>query len=173
MTEASEAVSVYRYPLSNLIPDYLRSAAGVGLLGVPAIYSVGTHWIVTAIMGGLVALFGTFGASTAIRQFSVLLVDQHGMRLKGPRPVALPWADIAEIDLRFFSTRRDRANGWFQLKVRGRGGQIKADSNLEDFDGLLRELAIAIARHDLPVSAIGRENFASAGYAVPVLADSD
>jgi hypothetical protein len=171
MTEASEDVSTYRYPVNKLVPDYIRSVAGLGVLGVPAVYSIGTHWIITSIMGGLILLFGTFGVSTAIRQFSIVLLDRHGLRVKGPRPAELLWSDVTNIDLRFFSTRRDRVGGWFQLKVRGGRNLIKIDSNLDDFDGLLQQVAAAIARHDLPVSPIGRENFSAAGFDVPAVAE--
>lgn len=168
MTKPSENLTVYRYPLRNLVPDYIRAAIGVGLLAVPFFYSFNAHWFVTLLLGGLLFLFVSFGVSTAIRQFSVLLADEHGLRLQGPRPVALPWNQISEVDLRYFSTRRDKGAGWYQLKVTGQGGRLKADSNLQDFDRLLQFLATAVTRHDLPVSPIGRENFMAAGYPVAV-----
>ncbi len=166
MTETSENLTVYRYPLGSLVPDYLRSALGVGLLVVPFTYSFGAHWFVTIMLGGMLALFGSFGVSTAIRQYSVVLVDEHGLRQQGPKAVGLPWNEITEVDLRYFSTRRDKDKGWYQLKVTGPGGQLKADSNLEDFDGLLHHVATAVTRHDLPLSPIARENFMASGYSL-------
>jgi hypothetical protein len=155
---------LYRYPTSNLWPDYARAALGVGLLVVPFIYSIGAHWLVTLVLGALLALFASFGLSTALRNFSVVLADRHGLRLQGPRPVSMPWNEVSDVDLRYFSTRRERDKGWFQLKVTGRGGKIKADSNLDDFNGLLRHVAAAVSRHDLPIRPIARENFAAAGF---------
>ncbi len=171
MDEASDNLTIFRYPLGNLIPDYVRAVLGFGLLLVPFVYSFGAHWLISLLLAGLLALFGSFGVTTAMRQFSTVLADEHGLRLQGPRPVALPWAEISEVDLRYFSTRRDREKGWYQLKVSGSGGQIKADSNLEDFDALLRQLAAAVTRHGLPLSSIARENFQASGYAIPATGD--
>ena len=164
MDETTENPTVYRYPLGNLVPDYIRAAVGTGLLAVPFVYSFGVHWFVTLILAGMLALFASFAISTAIRQYSVVLADEHGLRQRGPKPVALPWNEISEIDLRYFSTRRDKEKGWYQLKVKGAGGQLKADSNLADFDGLLHHVATAVTRHDLPLSPIARENFMASGY---------
>ncbi len=166
MTEKNENLTIYRYPLKNLAGDYLRAAFGVGLLITPFFYSFGAHWMITLILGALLFLFGSFGVVTGIRQYSQVLADEHGLRQQGPRPVALPWNEISEVDLRYFSTRREKSNGWFQVKVKGKDGQIKADSNLDDFDGLLSFLATAVTRHDLPLSPIARENFQAAGFAV-------
>ena len=171
MSETSENLTVYRYPLANLWPDYVRAIIGVGLLIVPFFYSFGAHWLITLILAGLLTLFGSFGVTTAIRQFSVVLADEHGLRQQGPRPVALPWNEISEVDLRYFSTRRDKEAGWYQLRVTGRGGRLKADSNLQEFNGLLRFLATAVTRHDLPLSPIARENFMASGY--PIAGASD
>jgi hypothetical protein len=166
MTETSENLAVYRYPLKNLVGDYLRAALGVGLLITPFFYSFGAHIMITLVLAALLILFGSFGISTALRQFSQVLADEHGLRQNGPRPVALPWNEVSQVDLRYFSTRREKSNGWFQVKVTGKGGQIKADSNLDDFDGLLGFLAAAVTRHDLPLSPIARENFQAAGFSV-------
>lgn len=171
MNEASENLTMFRYPLGKLIPDYIRAVLGFGLLLVPFFYSFDAHWLITLLLAALLALFGSFGVTTAMRQFSTVLADEHGLRLTGPRPVALPWEEISEVDLRYFSTRRDRDKGWYQLKVTGSGGRIKADSNLDDFDALLRQLAAAVARHDLRLSSIARENFQASGYSVPAAND--
>ena len=53
------------------------------------------------------------------------------------------------------------------MKVKGAGRTLKIDSNLDDFDGLLKWVVTAITRHDLSVTPIGRENFASMGQNVP------
>lgn len=166
MSETSENLAIYRYPFRNLVGDYLRAALGVGLLSMPFFHSFGAHWMISLVLAALLGLFGSFGFATAIRQFSQVLADEHGLRLLGPRRVALPWNEISEVDLRYFSTRREKRDGWFQVKVKGKGGQIKADSNLDDFDGFLAFLATAITRHGLPVSRIARENFQAAGFAI-------
>jgi hypothetical protein len=171
MISSSDASSAYRYPPRNLVPDYLRSAIGVGLLIVPTIYSMGAHWLISMILLSLLVLFATFGVTTFIRHFSTILSDVHGLRQQGPRPVSISWAEVRDVELRYFSTRRERAgrdnSGWFQLKVKGPGSQIKVDSNLSDFDELLDEVATAVTRHDLRIGDISRENFIASGHDLP------
>ncbi|HKK29670.1 MAG TPA: hypothetical protein VKA18_04670 [Alphaproteobacteria bacterium] len=167
MSPPSTEPSVYRYPFGNLLPDYLRAALGTALLAVPFFYSFGGHWMVTIGVGALFFLFVSFGVTTAIRQFSALWSDQHGLRVEGPRPKAIPWDAVSSIDLRYFSTRREKDKGWFELKVKGNGTQIKADSNLNDLYGLLSEVATAVTRHGLSLTPIARENFQAAGFTLP------
>ena len=85
MDETTDNPTVYRYPLGNLVPDYIRAAVGTGLLAVPFVYSFGVHWFVTLILAGMLALFASFAISTAIRQYSVVLADEHGLRQRGPK----------------------------------------------------------------------------------------
>ncbi len=150
----------FHYPLSNLWPDYLRSAAGFSLTMLPMPNVIGGNAIVLGIMLSLAGLFGSFGITTLLRHKSRVGVDVQGIWIDGLLRKALRWNDVAEVDLRYFSTRRDKEKGWMQLKIRGQGRTIKIDSNLNDFDGLMRHVVTAITRHDLTVTPIGRENMA-------------
>tara|TARA_R110002096_G_scaffold280581_1_gene474686 strand:- start:448 stop:960 length:513 start_codon:yes stop_codon:yes gene_type:complete len=161
----------FHYPLGNLWPDYLRAGLGFGLTMIPMPYAVGGNILVMLIVFGLAGLFASFGISTFIRQKSTVAISDQGIWIEGPRAKALEWNDVAEVDLRFFSTRKERDKGWLQMKISGGGTTIKADSNLNDFDSLLRNVVTAITRHDLSVSPIGRENFASMGQPLPTRED--
>ena len=162
----------FHYPVSNLWPDYLRAALGFGLTLLPMPYAINGNILVMIIVFGLSALFLSFGISTFIRQKSVVATSDQGIWIEGPRSKAIKWDEVSEVDLRFFSTRKDREKGWLQMKISGPNTKIKADSNLDDFDGLLQTVVKAIARHDLTVSPIGRENFASMGQPLPLREDT-
>jgi hypothetical protein len=162
----------FHYPLSNLWPDYLRSATGFGLTMLPMPNVIGGNVIVLGIMLGLAGLFGSFGITTLLRHKSAIGIDDQGLWIEGLRTKALRWTDVAEVDLRYFSTRRDKEKGWMQLKVRGLGRTIKIDSNLNDFDGLMRLVVTAVTRHDLTVTPIGRENLASLGKTLSAKEDN-
>ena len=167
----TNAEARFHYPLRNLVPDYLRAGAGFGLTMVPMPHAIGGSPVVLAIVLGLAGLFGSFGLTTLVRQKSTICASDEGLWIEGLRPRALRWEEVREIDLRYFSTRKDREQGWFQLKVIGPSGTIKVDSNLNDFDALLHRVVTAITRHDLSVTPIGRENLTSMGQTLPYRED--
>ena len=49
------------------------------------------------------------------------------------------------MSLRYYTTRRDKLDGWMLLKIRGKGGVVTLDSSLEGFDDIVRR-ALAAAR---------------------------
>ncbi|MCA8929773.1 MAG: hypothetical protein KDC18_17060 [Alphaproteobacteria bacterium] len=162
----------FHYPLGNLVPDYLRAGAGFGLSMVPLPAALGAHPLVLLIVLGFAGLFGSFGVTTFMRQKSTVIASDAGIRIEGLRSKAIRWEDVQGVDLRYFSTRKEKDKGWLQLKVIGPNGTVKVDSNLDDFDGLLRWVVTAITRHDLSVTLIGRENFASKGQPLPTREDT-
>jgi len=162
----------FHYPLRNLVPDYLRAGFGFGLTMLPMPHAIGGHPVVLLIVLSLAILFGSFGLTTFLRQKSTVCASEDGLWIEGPRARSILWQEVREIDLRYFSTRKDRDKGWLQMKVIGPAGTIKVDSNLDDFDSLLRWVVTAITRHDLSVTAIGRENFASVGQNLPAGEDT-
>lgn len=157
----------FHYPLGKLVPDYLRAGLGFGLTMVPLPAALGAHPVALLVVLGFAGLFGSFGLSTFLRQKSTVKASEEGIRIEGLRNKAIRWQDVRQIDLRYFSTRKEKDKGWLQLKVISPGNTIRVDSNLNDFDALLRWVVIGITRHDLPVTLIGRENFASVGQKLP------
>jgi len=163
----TEPEARFHYPLGNLVADYLRAGAGFGLTMLPLPNAISGNIVVLVIVLGLAGLFGSFGVSTFLRQKSTVCASNDGIWIEGLRSRAVRWQDVTQIDLRYFSTRKDREKGWRQLKVVGPSGTVRIDSSLDDFDGLLRWVVTAITRHNLTVTPIGRENFASTGQPLP------
>lgn len=157
----------FHYPLGKLVPDYLRAGVGFGLTMVPMPHAIGGHPVVLLIVLGLAGLFGSFGLTTFLRQKSTVCTSEDGLWIEGLWSKSIRWDEVREIDLRYFSTRKDKQKGWLQLKITGPAGKIRVDSNLNDFDEFLRWVVTAITRHDLAVTPIGRENFASVGQSLP------
>jgi hypothetical protein len=162
----------FHYPLRNLWPDYARAAAGFALTMLPLPNAIGGNVIVLTIVLALAVLFGSFGITTFLRHKSIVAADELGIWITGLRGKALRWDEIAEVDMRYFSTRREKDKGWMQLRLSGKGQKLKVDSNLEDFDGLIRHVVTAITRHDLVVTPIGKENLASMNKTVPTREDT-
>ena len=137
-------MSVHRYPTHSLLADYARAALGVGVTAVPLIAS-GSFGIVAMIILTVMMLFVIYGLRTLLRQFTRIEVSEVGIRSLGPVGRAIAWDEVRGVSLRYYSTRRDRQKGWLQLSVKGPGGSIGLDSQLEQFpdvlDAVFREVS--------------------------------
>ena len=87
-----------------------------------------------------------------------------GPSLAGRRTIA--WSELSDLRLRFYSTRRDRARGWMQLKLRSPGGRLSVDSTLDGFDAIARRAAAAAVRNRLALGSATLANLAALGIAV-------
>ncbi len=132
-------MTLHHYPLHNLLADYARAAVGVGITAVPLIAS-GSFGVVAAIILAVMMLFLVYGLRTLIRQFTRIEVSEAGIRALGPIGRAIAWDEVRDISLRYYSTRRDRRKGWLQLSVKGPGGAIGMDSQLDEFHQVLESV---------------------------------
>lgn len=155
----------YRYPMKSLIGDYIRGGGGLlitgGLLLAATMLTIFQYLFAAAAI-----LFAGFVFRTWQRHQTVFELTDEGLAANGPFGKKLRWAEINEIRLRYFTTRRDRKEGWFQLTVLGDGGKVSIDSSLEGFEALLSRCAETIRRNQLELSDATAENFAAAGFPV-------
>jgi hypothetical protein len=163
-------MTVYRYPRRVIVADYLRASFGLVCTVVPLVAAAGQP-IATVIFGGLVGLFAVFGARTAIRQATRIALTEAGIeRLAistfGLGRVTVPWERIADVKVRYFSTRRDRERGWMQLAVRSVDSRIAVDSTLQGFDQIAGRAARAAVANGVVLNAATLENLAALGLSV-------
>ena len=110
-------MSYYAYPTSAMLGDYLRSAAGV----VPAtaiLVTLPLGSITTTVLGGFAALFAGFGIRTIIRHGTRFEMTGSALRTSGLRRASIVWGELDRMKLAYYSTRRDRRDGWMQLELR-------------------------------------------------------
>ena len=153
----------YGFPLANLAGDYIRSAIGFLLLLAPTLYSFDSHWIVSLILLSLLFLFGSFGVVTAIKQYSAIVVSFNKIEIFGPRGKSIAWTDHPEIQLKYYSTSRDKAKGWYQVNIKSGATSMKIDSSLHDFHDFMVKIARAINQNQIVVGPLTQENFSSMG----------
>jgi hypothetical protein len=159
-------MSSHRYPKKVLTGDYIRGGIGFAVCAslLVAARDFGVfHYIVLA--GA--ALFGGFILRTWQRHMTSYELSEEGIWANGPLGKAIRWSEISDIGLKYFSTRRDRKEGWFQLTVRGRPRKISVDSDLDGFEEVLRACTPIFAANRLELSESTAENFAAAGFPVP------
>ena len=164
-------MSRHAYPGSAMIGDYLRAAAGLAptaaLLAIASLGAIGT-----VMLGGLAVLFLVFGVRTALRHRSLIEMTETGLSVSGPLGTAILWTELDRIKLAYYSTRRDRRDGWMQLELRARGSMIRLDSRIDGFAELVRQSALAAAARCLELSPATTANLEAFGIRSAALAAS-
>ncbi len=124
--------------------------------------------VATTILASLAALFALFGIRTALRHATRIDVSETGLRASGPLAAAIRWAELDRLKLAYYSTRRDRRDGWMQLELKGDGATIRLDSRIAGFNDLVERSALAAAARGVELSAATAANLEALGIKSPV-----
>ena len=164
----------HSYPLTSLYGDYLRTLIGLVFMGVP-FYFAFPNMFMTTIFGGLTLLFVFFGLRTALRHVTVIETSPEGIAVVGPLGKRIAWGDIAKVDLKYFSTSRDKKSkdGWMQLKICNASQCLKMESNLPGFEQIASQAATAAFRNGAEMSETTVENFTAMGVTVDLPDEED
>ena len=148
-------MSWHRYPPGALARDYVRAAAGLILTAIPIVFAQPIP-IIQYVLGAIAALFAFFGIRTLLRQLTRVELSEAGIRTAGPLGAAIAWDELEDVELRYYSTRRDQQRGWLQLKLKSARSRLAFDSSLSEFVIVARRaIAEAQARgHALGPSTI-------------------
>jgi len=144
---------IHRYSDTALLPDYLRAAAGFGI-GLALLIFTEVSSVMFYIAAGLTGLFLAFSLRLLARRLTPIEIDGAGIAASpawggGKR---IDWEAIQDVAIRYFSTKRDRSDGWLQLDVRGGGRRISADSTISDFPGLVTAVTSAARQRGIELS---------------------
>lgn len=157
----------FRYDQSALNGDYARGGFGLALTLLPLLL-IGVHPIVFWCLAAAALLFAAFVARTFQRQQTIISIDDDAISAKAPfADTKIAWADLNQLNLRYFSTRRDRKGGWMHLTLRGGSAGLKIESNLVGFDAVVDRAADAAFARRLTLSDATLENLLSLGVTVP------
>lgn len=153
---------VLRYPSGVLIGDYARAAAGLALTALPLVLLNVSPWV-----GGPLAvsalLFAAFAARTAQRQLTRIAVDEDGVRADGPLGATIRWNELSGLRLRYYTTKRDRTDGWMQATLSGPSGRIRFDSTLDGFDAVIERATAAAKRNSVILNRTTLDNLLALG----------
>lgn len=152
----------HAYPARDLTGDFVRGGAGA-LLTLGPVVLLETHWAVTTVLAGIGLLFVVFLARTWQRRATVIETGPDGIAARGPMGGAIAWPVLERLDLRYFSTRRDRGDGWLQLTLAGGGTTLKLESSLEGFDHVLERAADAARANGVALSETTQQNLQTMG----------
>lgn len=159
----------FRYARGPILADYARAAAGLALTAGPLLALDTAPWAAAGLGAGAL-VFALFALRTAQRHAARVSVDEEGVRVQGPFGGALRWADLRSVRLSYYSTRRDRRDGWMHMTLKGRG-TVRLESSLDGFD-LIAGRAAEVAREKrLPLTDATVRNFAALGIDADFMAD--
>jgi hypothetical protein len=164
-------MTVYRYQRGRLIADYLRG--GCGLAGsIAAWLLLPSIPQVHILIGGLTLLFLLFTIRTVWRQAIRIEITDQSFTLISPlsaffKQEPMAWGDLVSVKLRYYSTRRNRKNGWFTMHLAGPGGRVAFDSDLDGFEDMARRAAQAVRDGGIRIDDTTHANFAALGFAEP------
>ena len=147
-----------RYPRQTLWADYMRAAAGALLCGVPLLLLDVNRWLAAVLVAGFL-LFALFLGRTALRHHTRYVLGPDTLCADGPTGTVVEWGRLDRMKLSYFSTKRDRSDGWMQLSVGSAGGRlVKVDSSLEGFHDIVDRAAHAAGAAGLQLSQATRAN---------------
>ena len=153
------------YPASAMLGDYVRAAAGL----VPAaviLAAVPVGPVAEVVLGGIAGLFALFGVRTMLRHGTRFEVSDSALRAKGLLKASIVWEELDRMRLGYYSTRRDRRDGWMQLELRSGWSSIHIDSRIEGFGDLVKKSARAAETRSLALDAATLANLVVLGASV-------
>ncbi|MCU0837265.1 MAG: hypothetical protein MUE49_00910 [Rhodospirillales bacterium] len=156
-------MTTHAYPPSAAIADGSRAALGIAIAAAPLLFAQPAP-VITGLLIGLLLAFLGLGVSTLHRHLGRVVVDAEGLSVNRRR---LPWSEVRGIRLAYFSTRRDRDHGWFQLTLTGRDRRLCIDSALDGFLAVAKRAALAADTNGIAVDAATRANFDALAIPLP------
>lgn len=155
-----------RYPRQTLWADYMRASAGVLLCGAPLLLLDVNRWLAYILAAGFL-LFALFLVRTALRHQTRYVLGPDTLCADGPAGTLVEWARLDRLKLSYFSTKRDRSDGWMQLSIGSTGGRVvKVDSSLDGFHDIVERAARAAEAGGLELGEATRANLRGMGISV-------
>jgi hypothetical protein len=152
----------FHYPLSSLYADYAGSAIGLASSLGPLVL-VRPAATVAWLLAAAGALFLVYFGRTVRRQLTHIEMDEAGIRASGPLGAVIRWENLRSLRLDYYSTRRDREEGWMQLRLRDARRTIRIDSEIDGFADIVRGAASAARRRGADIDEATRANLALLG----------
>jgi hypothetical protein len=165
-------MSIHRYSLANLLPDYLRGGAGLIIGAGCWLLAPDAPYISLSFFGGLTVLFLLFTMRTVARQYTRIEMTEDAIISDGARRLTLRWSDLDRVKLRYYSTRRNRSGGWMTLKLTSGRTAISLDSNIDGFDAIAARTARTLIENRASADDVTLANLAALGLPTPVQATS-
>jgi hypothetical protein len=142
--------------------DYLRAAAGLFPTAM-ILAAMDVGFTTSVVLSGFGALFALFGVGTILRHGTRFDITEATLRASGLRRTSLAWEELDRMTLAYYSTRRDRRDGWMQLELCSGWKKVRLDSRIKGFGELVSRSARAAEARGLTLNAATLANLAALG----------
>ena len=154
-----------KYSRKSISGDYIRAIIGLVITGGLLLAATKITIFQYIFAAGAFLFFG-FLLRTFLRQFSSFVVTKQDLKRVGLFKRSLSWDQLNNVTLKYFSTRRDRKAGWYQLTLSDGIVKITIDSELMGFDNVMKICSDTVIQKQITVSETTSENFASSGFSL-------
>tara|TARA_B100000315_G_C14588621_1_gene594519 strand:- start:3563 stop:4063 length:501 start_codon:yes stop_codon:yes gene_type:complete len=159
-------ITKHGYSLVNLRADYFRAFVGFIICFSPYVFGAEAVGGVLILLG-CAALFVIYGLRTSFRHIARIELDEHNIAMKIIRYRAIPWNKLSELSLSYFTTWRSGGDGWMQLRLKGAGHTFRLESNLSDFEQIVRRAVSAAIMNKLELSSTTLRNIDALNIRIP------
>ena len=165
----------HRYSGKSLRGDYFRAVAGLAFCVLPLMFA-SPFGGVFLVFGGLASMFAFYGLRVWARQRTVVDVTETVVSATSPRiisgrlasRVTLAWDEVRAIKLSYYSTKRERTDGWMNLKLKGAGESLSIESDIDGFPAIAAKAAAVAKANSVSLNETTVSNFAVLGITVSV-----
>src|SRR3546814_15024359 len=99
--------------------------------------------------------------------FRSVEVGDRGIVARGPLGGAIAWPDLEDLRLRYYSTRRDRTQGWMHMTLKSGGRTLTLESTISGFDDIAEPASEAARGNGLKLHDATLENLVALGGCDP------
>ncbi len=139
-------MTTHSYPLIAVLGDYFRATLGIGISIVPLVVVTGKP-VVTYAFSAMIVVFIGFGLRTVLRHRTEVEVTEEAIAVNLPSRKRIAWSDLGFLRIKYFSTRRNKKNGWLQMTLAGADQRISVDSKIDGFPDILERAKRAAAEN--------------------------
>jgi hypothetical protein len=145
-------VSKHTYDPAGLRGDYLRAGVGCAICFIPLGLGA-VPMVVAYVLFCLSGLFAVYGFVTYTRQRTRICIDDKGIVVQAWMRIVIPWAELTEMRLFYYATRRERVKmtgtGWMALRLKGPEGKVSIESTCSEFSDIVARAAAAAVANRL------------------------
>ena len=146
-----------------MVRDYVTAGTGLAL-SLPPMVLLDLPAVALGAFGLMGLCFAAYGLGVVRRQRTRVETDEDGLSFSPP-PRRIAWSEVTRFRLAWFSTRRDGARGWMELKVASPSATLRVDSRLDGFRELVGRAWHAASRRGLEPDPATRANLEALGTA--------
>ena len=154
-----------KYSRKSVSGDYIRATIGL-IVTVGLLLAATKITIFQYIFAAGALLFFGFLLRTFLRQITTFTVTGQELKTFGLFKRTLSWNKLNNVNLKYFSTRRDRKAGWYQLSLSDGIVKITVDSELIGFNDIMKFCSDMVRQKQIIVSETTSENFTSSGFSL-------